>query len=1032
MQKPIRFIVVFLLLAGGLSAQNGKRISPSKSTVPPAPEQLKLKPTARRGVPPADNPFGFSTGGYKPLQNISRANAGNEVIRISRDGSGAPIFFHGQSGDVAKATDRNTAEKAAIDYIGWLQPEGISDPAAEFVVKTVDTDDQGNYHVRLNQVWQNIPVYAGEVVAHTKDGSFEMLNGRFVPSPAAVNVVPAIPSQQAIDLVKSDIGRDKIKSTWTSTDLMAIGTENPFQADLVVYHVGKTPHLAWHIEAHPNVMRRVIYFVDAQNGAVLNHYDHTCAVHVPGHEEDVVDGPVTANGTDLLGINRSFGAWQIGGTNYLEDGSQPMFSNSSQMPGMPVGAIVTLDAKNTTPENSSTFDYDYVKSNSLTFNNTTAVSGHWNSIKSYLYFKDKFGRNSIDGNGGNIIAFINVADGDGSSMENAFWNGAAMWYGNGGSTFKKLARGLDVGGHEMTHGVVEKTANLEYQGESGALNESFADIFGAMIDPGDWQIGEDVMQSGGGLPAALRDLSNPHNGQTNTNSPFWQPAHMNEKYNGTQDNGGVHINSGIVNKAYYLFATSAGVGTDKAEQVYYRALRLYLVKSSKFIDCRLAIVQSASDLYGATVAEAAKNAFTQVGILGNEPTGNYLGQLALNPGTPYVMCISDDQASFDLADGNGNVLGTVYDADGIQSRPSISDDGSTAVLVNETGHIQLFDFTYGGTINFQITEISQSPEWRTAAISKDGRYVAALTDFKDNNLYVFDLLTNSSEVFRLYNPTYSQGQSTGDVQYADVMEFDYSGDFIMYDAFNKITNSQGQVFEYWDIGFLQFRANGSFTDGNNAFISKLVNGLPENTDIGDPTFAKNSPYIIAFDYYDQADNRNDIIGANTETGDNYVIVSDIGDFSWPNYDRQDKFLIFHTPTLFGYDIYKQGVNSTKIQASGGNTQFIASHVYGVIYANGLRSLTIDAGEATGTDAFQIAAAPNPTTGVLQVRFEMPVSGDIVAGVFDLNGSRIMERTLQAAAGRNNFDIDLGDQPAGVYLVRISSGDALSVMKVVKY
>ena len=92
-------------------------------------------------------------------------------------------------------------------------------------------------------------------------------------------------------------------------------------------------------------------------------------------------------------------------------------------------------------------------------------------------------------------------------MENAYWNGDAMWYGNGGSTFKPLARGLDVGGHEMTHGVVEKTANLIYQDESGALNESFADIFGSMIDRDDWLIGEDVMQPN--TNAALRSMQDP-------------------------------------------------------------------------------------------------------------------------------------------------------------------------------------------------------------------------------------------------------------------------------------------------------------------------------------------------------------------------------------------------------------------------------------------------------------------------------------------------------------------------------------------
>jgi Zn-dependent metalloprotease len=90
---------------------------------------------------------------------------------------------------------------------------------------------------------------------------------------------------------------------------------------------------------------------------------------------------------------------------------------------------------------------------------------------------------------------INVADDDGSSMGNAFWNGQAMFYGNGDGAFQPLARGLDVAGHEMSHGVIQSTANLEYQGESGALNESFADVFGVLIDRDDWKIGEDVVKA---------------------------------------------------------------------------------------------------------------------------------------------------------------------------------------------------------------------------------------------------------------------------------------------------------------------------------------------------------------------------------------------------------------------------------------------------------------------------------------------------------------------------------------------------------
>ena len=119
------------------------------------------------------------------------------------------------------------------------------------------------------------------------------------------------------------------------------------------------------------------------------------------------------------------------------------------------------------------------------------------------------GRNSINDRGSNIVSFVDVADENGGSMENAFWDGQYIYYGNGGNTFKELARSLDVAGHEISHGVVQTTANLEYQGESGAMNEAFADIFAVMITRDNWAIGEEVVNPNVFRGGALRSLSDP-------------------------------------------------------------------------------------------------------------------------------------------------------------------------------------------------------------------------------------------------------------------------------------------------------------------------------------------------------------------------------------------------------------------------------------------------------------------------------------------------------------------------------------------
>ena len=1054
--KNFSLLAVLLALAFPAFSQNIKP-QPASSGKAYTPEQLRVKWPGKAAVPTAENPFGAPAVTHQPLPALQHIAPGLPTVRITRGENGMPILFQGKTAASGTSADTKPMAARAVDYCASLQPAGIVDPAAEFMAGVTTTDEQGNAHVRLQQVFQGVPVYGGEVIAHSQKGAFELLNGRYYPTPRLNSVTPSLNGEAAIQLVKTNIGSDKIKTNWTPGELQLIDGP-PFEATLMVYHPRRelnTERLAWVVTARPNILTRTVYFLDAHTGEIIHQFEHICKIDggLLGHESHseqpsavpeteqaavpvvapwTVDGPVSAGGQDLANVNRIFGAYQIGSQVLLEDASKSMFNAAeSNMPNDPVGAVVTLTAKNTSPQTSQTFDYDFTVSASTNFSDKNAVSTHWNSFKSFDYYKNTFSRNSIDGNGGNIVAFFNVADDNGSSMENAFWNGEAMWYGNGGSTFKQLARGLDVGGHEMTHGVIEKTANLEYQDESGALNESMADVFGTMIDRDDWLIGEDVMQAGQSPTGALRSLSDPHNG-SNSGGNFWQPRILSEKYTGSQDNGGVHINSGIPNWAFYKFASNAAVGKDKAEQVYYKALRDYLVKSSQFVDARIAIIQAATDLYGAAVATIAADAFTAVGIGGNQPGGNYLGQLQVNPGPDLILCTDPTLTNLDLALGDGTVVGTLYDQ-GLISRPSVTDNGAQLVFVNDAKQIIGIDFNYNANpIAFSTSVLSTDPVWRNAAISKDGRYVAAVTDNLDNRVYIFDLssVTGDQETFFLYNPTYTEGQITGDVQYADIMEFDYSGDYLMYDAFNKLQDQSGQSIEYWDISFLQFRENGQFVDGANAFVSKLFSGLPENTSIGNPAFAKNSPYIIAFDYIDEYADEYDVYGANVETGDYNIIVSDNGDLGWPSYNRLDNAVLFQGSTATTTNLYLKGVKANKIEGQGTETKLIDDHAWGVWYGIGNRSLLVDTDEKTAA-AFQLSASPNPTADALRVTFTTADAAPVQLSVSNLLGQTLQTRHVESTSGANSFDLNLQGLPTGTYLVRIQTGKTGAVLKVVK-
>jgi Zn-dependent metalloprotease len=201
---------------------------------------------------------------------------------------------------------------------------------------------------------------------------------------------------------------------------------------------------------------------------------------------------------------------------------------------------------------------------------------HAGTVRSF--FASLMGRNSIDNRGMDLVLNVHFD----VQYNNAFWDGDEMTFGDGdGVIFSGFARSLDVVGHELGHGVTEYSSGLIYQGESGALNEHFSDVFGTAItqwvagetpDGADWLIGDEIM--GPDLYGeALRSMAHPGTAYDNPilgKDP--QPAHYDDRYTGTQDNGGVHINSGIPNRAFYLAATEMG-DTIEATRIWYHALQ---------------------------------------------------------------------------------------------------------------------------------------------------------------------------------------------------------------------------------------------------------------------------------------------------------------------------------------------------------------------------------------------------------------------------------------------------------------------------
>jgi Zn-dependent metalloprotease len=234
-----------------------------------------------------------------------------------------------------------------------------------------------------------------------------------------------------------------------------------------------------------------------------------------------------------------------------------------------------------------------------------AVNEAYNySGSTYNFYRKVFNRNSLDDRGMSLISSVHL----GQRLNNAFWTGEQMCYGDGdGRIFIRFTKSLDVVGHELTHGVISHTCNLVYANEPGALNEHFADVFGSLVKQwsrrqtaksADWLIGPDVMGPGTGAKS-LRTFKA---GKAYENDPLLgtdpQPKHLKNKYTGSGDNGGVHINSGIPNHAFYLAAMEiGGRAWERLGQIWNKTM-LKLTANSNFADMVEASTESAVTLYG--------------------------------------------------------------------------------------------------------------------------------------------------------------------------------------------------------------------------------------------------------------------------------------------------------------------------------------------------------------------------------------------------------------------------------------------------
>jgi bacillolysin len=541
----------------------------------------------------------FAEGNKEIAPNVLSTKKFSEVV-------GSPEFV---SGALTSPTKKK-ANDIILDYIDSKKNEyklGSKSAKESFVIKSSEKDKLGNTIVRLQQVFNGVEVWGSTQVAHVNDkGVLTVISGTVVPDldkKESLKQKPKVAAKQAIETAQKDLGFTPEYTTQPSVKA-------------VVYRDGDKASFAYVVNLNflSPEPGRYDYFIDANTGKILNKYNRIG--NVEGSEKrpakegetkipvntDVVGTTVNGTGTGVLGDTKSFKMVKSGASYYLQDDTRGK-------------GVHTFDAKNRTSLPGSLWrspdallDAAYDRA---------AVDAHAYASQVYDYYKDVFGRNSFDNNGAILKSVVHYS----RNYSNAFWDGTQMVYGDGdGTTFTALSGALDVIAHELTHAVTERTSDLIYQNESGALNESLSDIFGTLVEfhtnnNPDYEIGEDVYTPGK-AGDALRSMSDPtKNGD---------PDHYSKRYTGPGDYGGVHINSGIINKAAHLLAVGGthygvsvtGIGNEKVGQIFYRANTTYFTASTTFSQARAGLVQAAADLYGANSSEVAsvKQAFDAVGV----------------------------------------------------------------------------------------------------------------------------------------------------------------------------------------------------------------------------------------------------------------------------------------------------------------------------------------------------------------------------------------------------------------------------------
>lgn len=525
-----------------------------------------------------------------PLNNLKKYNKSDVKVDLNTKNNGE-FFMSGTLSD-----KKIPSEKESLKFLDQNKTTlGLNNVLNNFKQAKLTSDSVGYTHIRLDQYISGLPVEGRQVTVHFNNkGIITAANGNAVSDAILTKLGNKnITASEAISIAKSQF-----------KNINSISSLEP-TAKKIALVIGKNVYAVYSVNIRYTVptMGNWDVYVETSSGKVIDKQSNIRDAGTPVEGTGLgVDGKIKKLNLDL----------RYGEEYYMTDLTKPMLNSND---------ITTYDADNGDGIESYYYCSNYTGAFTTEYDKPL-VDAHYNAGVVYDFYKNLFNRNSIDGEGMSIISVAHVGYND----NNAVWDGSAIYYGDGdGSKFTYFSGDIDVVGHEITHGVTQYNGDLYYHNQSGALDESVSDVFGVLIETynkynvknagiwqfnaADWVVGDEICTPD--IPGdAARSLANP--------TLYGQPDNMDDYYNtpddADNDNGGIHTNSGIPNKAAYLIAEAIGMA--KTAKIYYGAYN-YFNYTIDFTGAANAIMRAATDLYGASSTEvnAVKTAFTAVKVL---------------------------------------------------------------------------------------------------------------------------------------------------------------------------------------------------------------------------------------------------------------------------------------------------------------------------------------------------------------------------------------------------------------------------------